>query len=350
VSSSLYCWDVLSRNQQEDEEDAGNKSPRGGFFRNFGRKSPTVSPRSASDTPVSVAAKPEAGASGASGASGFSHSSTAGMMASAGSSSSSSSGQAAAASRASPSAPREQHMKQVASASQLPTGSSSDLIAPISSSRSNGVSAASPPAAAASLPSAAAALPSSSAAGAGGVVVSSTASRAGASASPAAAPASASSSVSVSSPTVTSRSAAAGNSSWANLPTASSSSSSSGSNPPSAAAAAASSSSSSSSSAAAQSLSLSSGVGFVPGFSVSILSAKRVGKNMFFLLGFRRSKGEDFIIVPRAFQEFRDLHSALTREFGEVLVPELKKLAGSEKEIQVFVFLVFVVFLIYFFF
>jgi hypothetical protein len=74
---------------------------------------------------------------------------------------------------------------------------------------------------------------------------------------------------------------------------------------------------------------------FNPGFSVSILSSIRVGKNMFFLLGFRRSKGEDFVIVPRVFQDFRDLHALLVREFGEVLVPELKKLAGSEKENQV---------------
>ncbi len=63
-----------------------------------------------------------------------------------------------------------------------------------------------------------------------------------------------------------------------------------------------------------------------------------MGKNMFFLLGFRRSKGEDFVIVPRVFQDFRDLHHLLVKEFGEVLVPELKKLAGSEKENQVIFF------------
>ncbi len=70
------------------------------------------------------------------------------------------------------------------------------------------------------------------------------------------------------------------------------------------------------------------------GFSVSILSSMRVGKNVFFLLGFRKSKGDEFVIVPRLYQDFRDLHSALVKQFGDVIVPELKRIGSSEKETQ----------------
>jgi hypothetical protein len=77
-----------------------------------------------------------------------------------------------------------------------------------------------------------------------------------------------------------------------------------------------------------------SGATYEAGFAVSILSAKKVGRHMFFLLGYRRSKNDEFVIVPRLYQHFRELHAALVKEFGEVVVPELRKPGATEKETQ----------------
>ena len=73
----------------------------------------------------------------------------------------------------------------------------------------------------------------------------------------------------------------------------------------------------------------------VTSLTVNILSAKRVGRHTFFLLGFRRSKNEEFVIVPRLYQDFRELHAMLVKELGEVVVPELKRIAATEKDTQV---------------
>ena len=68
--------------------------------------------------------------------------------------------------------------------------------------------------------------------------------------------------------------------------------------------------------------------------SVTILSVKRVNRNSFFLIGLRNKNSPEFVIVPRLYQEFKELHSSLVKHFGEIVIPELVQKKGSEKELQ----------------
>lgn len=74
-----------------------------------------------------------------------------------------------------------------------------------------------------------------------------------------------------------------------------------------------------------------------PQLSVNVMSLKKVGKNSFFMLGVRQPEQRNWTIVPRRYQDFRELHANLIRQFGDVVVPELpaKKMTQSDKDLQV---------------
>lgn len=69
---------------------------------------------------------------------------------------------------------------------------------------------------------------------------------------------------------------------------------------------------------------------------VTVMSCIKVSRNVFFTLGIKEGTSRDWSIVPRRYQEFRDMHGQLLKEFGEVMVPEfpVRKMAQQEKDLQ----------------
>lgn len=67
---------------------------------------------------------------------------------------------------------------------------------------------------------------------------------------------------------------------------------------------------------------------------VSIMSSKKVYKQQYFTIGIIKPSQKEWVITPRRLSDFRELHAALVKQYGEQAVPPLPGKKTSDKEMS----------------